>query len=367
MADVEAPVSETTAAGTGPSTEADVSAETSAKLLRQLEYYFCDVAFPFDEFLQSQADENGSVPVATLAGSPRVVSLLPAMTEAQRVAAIGAAIADSDSVKRVGEDRLARIHPLPKDDPAQDRSCYIAGLSKAADEAQLKALMARANGSEGFLPIVKLRRLRNLQTDRSYNGQVFVELEDEAKAAAFVKVANKGGIPCNKCKLLRDFYESQEKSVVEQREKRAAKMAAGGAGSAGEGAKRAREPAAAPERPTPEPGLVLRFDGVGGEADREAVAAVCAPHGDVGFVSFSRGETSGSVRFKTLAHAQAALAALSGAAVEVGGAAPTWRTLTAEEETHYYEEYNARVQQKKRQRGGGGGYRGGRGRGRSGR
>ena len=55
-------------------------------LLRQLEYYFSDESFSFDDFLQSEADASGAVPVATLAAFPRIVGMLPDHTDEQRQA-----------------------------------------------------------------------------------------------------------------------------------------------------------------------------------------------------------------------------------------------------------------------------------------
>ena len=45
----------------------DLTAEQRASVLRQLEYYFCDLSFPFDDFLKSQAEEDGSIAASVLA------------------------------------------------------------------------------------------------------------------------------------------------------------------------------------------------------------------------------------------------------------------------------------------------------------
>jgi len=344
-----------------PAAADQLTAEISSKLLRQIEYYFSDCAFPYDEFLQSQADESGAVPIATLAGSPRVLTLLEGMTEVQRAAAIGTIICESDSVVRAGE-RLMRRFPLPKADQAAPRSVYIAGLPKGADEEQLKTLMTGAKGADSFTPILSLRRLRDLQRDRSYTGQVFVELQSEEQAANLVRVANKGSIPCSKCKLLSDFFESQDRAVQEQRVRRAAKLAAGGSSvsteskASGEGAgKRAREDETKPANY--EAGLVLRFEGAGSRISREEVSTLCAQYGEVAYVEIKG--SFGHVRFKKLAEAQAAFDALSSSGVELDGEIASWRKLTEIEEAEYYKEYF----QRKKQRGGGGNTRG-RGRGR---
>ena len=82
-------------------------------------------------------------------------------------------------------------------------------------------------------------------------------------------------------------------------------------------------------------GKVLFFENASATTNRNDLIALCARHGDVGFVDFRYGETTGYVRFKRHDGAHAALAALSGGTVEVGGATPSWRLLTAEESAAY--------------------------------
>ena len=105
----------------------------------------------------------------------------------------------------------------------------------------------------------------------------------------------------------------------------------GGSPSVAVGAKRGRDAAAADDgRPAPERGCVLKFEGVGADATREAIAALAAKHGDVAFTEFWPGKTDGYVRYKAAASATAALAAIT--TEDVGGAVPTWRLLAPEEE-----------------------------------
>ncbi len=261
------------------------------QLLRQLEYYFSDVAFPYDEFLASQADADGSVAAATLAGSPRLVSMTPNMSIEERAALLLELVAESDTVKAVGEARLGRVWPLPLEDPAAVRSVYLSGTPKDADEPALRAMLSGSSWAREFEPIVSIRRIRDVQRDRSYSGQLYVECEDAAKAQALVKAASRQacGVVCAKARLLREFFVRQDESIVEQRSKRAAKLAAGGGAS---GAKRPREAAETSRREEPaedeatrkarmeaeaeaERKLVLRFEGAGPTASREAVEAVC--------------------------------------------------------------------------------------------
>ena len=115
------------------------------------------------------------------------------------------------------------------------------------------------------------------------------------------------------------------------------------------------------------PSLVVRFEGAGPESEREALSALCSQHGEVAFVDFQFGETTGYVRFKKAEGAAAAAAFLSANPQEIGGMTPTWRLLgIAEAET-----YRCQVQEKKRLaiegKGGKGWGKGGKGKGKGGR
>jgi len=334
-------------------------------LLRQIEYYFSDLSFPYDSFLQGEADEDGAVRACTLAGAPAIVNKLSQLSAAEREAAIIEVTRRSDSVRLTSDAesdaRIARIYPLPTADEAKHRSVYLSGVAKTLDEQAAIAMLHDAEGSEKWRPVVSVRRLRDLQRDRAFTGQLVVRLDDEGKAGALLRAVNKGAIACNKGKILADFYESQDRTIQEQKEKRAAKEKQGGGG--GSSAKRAApQPSPASEA---ERNLVLRFEGAGATADRECVQEACSAHAEVAYINFSRGEKDGCVRFKSQAGATAALEKLAAGTADIGGAAPSWRRLSAEEEDKYFAEMReARQHSQKRPRGGGSRGRGyGRGRG----
>ena len=89
-----------------------------------LEFYFSDTSFPFDEFLASQADAEGSIAASVLANSPRVITLTPALDLEARTALLLSVAQQSDSVVIVGETRFKRRYPLPAEDPAAPRSVH---------------------------------------------------------------------------------------------------------------------------------------------------------------------------------------------------------------------------------------------------
>ena len=378
-------MAETATAEGAPPAAAAVDAKTRASLLRQLEYYFSDLSYPFDTFLQGHLDESGGVPVSILAGSPRVVSMTPTLATDQREDLMLALAGESDDVVVVGGGKrsLARKWPLPADDPAAERSAYLSGVPKTADEEELRAMLGGCSAAASFAPILAIRRVRDVQRDRAFSGQIFVECESSERAAALVGAANKGkaGVTCTKAKLLRDFFDRQAETIREQKAKRA--NSGGGGGTSGgtgavSGTKRALEGGDAVElteeeraqRDADEAAVLLCFDGVGPTCDREALSAACAPHGKVAWVEYERGASGGTIRFDKAEGCAAALAALGTSPPDLGGASPSWRAPTADESKAYWQAYRSRrAEQKdgqKRQRGGGGKGGGGKGGGKGG-
>ena len=151
--------------------------EQQESLLRQLEFYFCDMSFPFDDFLKGQAAEDGSIPASVIAGSPRIVTLAPGLDAAAREALLLSLAARSDSVVVAASGaHFKRRYPLPAKDPAAAHSVYIAGMPKDADEAKVTAMLTEAKQAHTYVPIVAVRRLRDLQKSRAFTGHVFVQV-----------------------------------------------------------------------------------------------------------------------------------------------------------------------------------------------
>ena len=226
----------------------DTAAETPAvneeDVRRQLEFYFCDVAYPFDEFLQSKADAAGSIAADIIAGSPRMITLCASLDGAPPAPRCCSRWRRApSSVVVVGGERIARRYPLPKDDATATRSVYLSGLPKDKDDDALRALLLQPSASAEWAPVVSVRRQRDLKAGRAFSGQVFVECESEEKAAALLRYASRGGFDCRKAKLLSDFFDSQASSILEQKQKRKSGGGGGGGGgpSVAVGAKRGRD------------------------------------------------------------------------------------------------------------------------------
>ena len=155
-----------------------MSATQKASVLRQVEYYFSDVSLPYDEFLKKAYDENGAaIPIATIADSPRIIKICDGLDQAARQALVSEVIsAESDSVKVV-DGKLTRIYPLPDDDDKAMRSVYLGGCARSLTAEALTEGLTNHHNAANYAPIVSVRRLRDLQRDRAYSGQFFVECE----------------------------------------------------------------------------------------------------------------------------------------------------------------------------------------------
>ena len=164
--------------------------EQQESLLRQLEFYFCDMSFPFDDFLKGQAAEDGSIAASVIAGSPRIVTLAPGLDAAAREALLLSLAARSDSVVVAASGaHFKRRYPLPTEDPAAAHSVYIAGMPKDADEAKVTAMLTEAKQAHTYVPIVAVRRLRDLQKSRAFTGHVFVQVRVRVRVRLRLRVS----------------------------------------------------------------------------------------------------------------------------------------------------------------------------------
>lgn len=293
-------------------------------VLRQLEYYFSDASFPFDEFMMREKDENNSIPASTLASYPRISTLTPELTLADRASLLMRVSAQSDSIIPVGDDRIGRRFPLPNEDPACTRSVCLYNVPKDLEENALRATLHDCASAKLFEPILAVRRLRNLK-DRSFNGRVVVALQDDTKAAALVSADLPVGIVA---RPLMEHYKEEEEAVMVKRKRIADK--------AERKAERTSQPKI--QGGGPPRGKILAFEGASKQSDRRELMAVCSAYGDVAFVDFQYGSTRGYVRFKQESSAAAAVNGLAKEPVEVSGVLPTWRLMGDDEVDAYWAE-----------------------------
>ena len=84
---------------------------------------------------------------------------------------------------------------------------------------------------------------------------------------------------------------------------------------------------------TYEPGLVLHMDGIGASCDREEVRESLSKFGELGWVDYLRGDSSGHARFVQ----SGAAATAAAASLELGGQTAALRVLQGDEERAYWQ------------------------------
>jgi len=277
----------------------------NAAILRQVEYYFSDDSFPYDEFLQKLASEegkNGFIDVSVLAEFGKMKSLLADASD--KVAAVAAALEASDSVQ-LNEDKtgVKRLYPIPSEDPAADRIVFGAQFLSDEARAGLKDTFSK------FGAVQSVRCLRNLASDdRPFNGGVLITFEDASSVAAAKLAASKAEIigtggPAL-LQSLADFYEDFQKKCLGMRKKRGSGGGGGGAEEGGGKKRRVEAPPAVFDENYPK-GIIVEVSGLGSGMDREIIKEKCLKFGPVGWVEYERDDASAQVRFNEPEHAKA--------------------------------------------------------------
>ena len=149
--------------------------DSAEKILRQVEFYFSDLSYCFDEWLRGQCDDAGFIPLTTIAGFAKMKTL-----NATDPAVIAAALETSDSVcLNEAKDGVARKFPMPLDDPALARTVHITTADAGASAESITQTMTP------FGAVESVRLLRNMVLDaRPLDGTAFVIYSTEESAAA---------------------------------------------------------------------------------------------------------------------------------------------------------------------------------------
>ena len=106
--------------------------------------YFSDLSYPFDDFLRSHLDEtSGGVPAGIVAGSPRIVSMTPSLSAAQRekLRAAQANKVVSTAEASLQRQMLARLFIAPNMEQ-DDKQLCCARLNRLAEAAGADASTA---------------------------------------------------------------------------------------------------------------------------------------------------------------------------------------------------------------------------------
>lgn len=317
-------------------------ADLTAKIIKQVEYYFSDNNLPRDDFLLGvvKASEEGWVPLTTLVSFQRLKAL---STDTKVIA--DALRASSNNLLEVNAEgtEVRRVVPLPDEVDTIKCSAYLKGFPQEYTLDQIEAFLAENN-----ITNVKAIRMRRVPSSKTFKGSVFLEFATPEEAEAFA---------ANKLKLNEvEMVALTKAAYLDQKmqERNAQKKAkAEGASSSSTSA-----PKEIPK------GCILRIEGIGAGASREDLTSICGQFGEIAYVDFQRDLSDGFVRFADPESAKKALATLTEAKTEFKGAVPTLRLLEGEEEELYIaksiEAMKEKYQQKNRNKGGKGG-RGGKG------
>ncbi len=148
--------------------------DVSAKILKQVEFYFGDANLPRDKFMQEKIKENdGWVPISILATFSRMKVL------SEDVSVIADALSMSQELLEINEDRtcVRRKTDLPEAADNLTTSVYIKGFALTAGLDDIESFLAGAfNGK------IQAIRMRRHPKTKEFKGSVFAELVDAAEA-----------------------------------------------------------------------------------------------------------------------------------------------------------------------------------------
>lgn len=177
--------------------------KTRDSCLRQLEFYFCDVNLPYDEFLLKDRNSEGGIDCQVLANSGRIKQFTKKLSPSQRAYLLWDVATTSDSVVRCEEEGfLKRRWPMPKEDKVNKNMAFLElkaeeggpELSTVLDEKTFQASLEKRADAAAFKPILSIRPRRDLRKTRALTGGVLVEFESKAKADAFLAAVKEGDL-----------------------------------------------------------------------------------------------------------------------------------------------------------------------------
>jgi len=275
----------------------------------QLHFYFSDSNLPRDKFLLEKVrkDPDGYVDLSILCDFKRMRQL---ESSPEGVVKIFSERSSHDLVLSEDRKRIRRIRPIPDDakSVAFKRTVRVRGWPYGGPEPSLEDLFPLF-GAHGSVLSIRLHRSKGSEGETLFVGSAFVELcsPDDAKSFAKAKIKIPGSSE--------DFEISSPSQLVEERKqladaRRHVKTEDNApSGSSGQ--------VTAP--PSYDPGLILRYEGVGPGVSREDIRELLEPLGDVRWVDYGRDEADGFARFSKASDAQAACAELQERKSELGG------------------------------------------------
>lgn len=307
--------------------------KTTAKILKQVDFYFSDSNLPKDKFLKGLVDKDpeGWVEIAVISSFARMKSL------STDQAVIVAAIKES-TLLQVSEDgtKLKRNAPLPEKTNFLDNTIYAKGFAAETTLDTIEEFFTSHLEDGEKITCVRMRRMK----DKTFKGSVFVEFNSKATAD---RVAG----------LTLKFTGQDEPLAIMTKGAYIAKKKAELAAS---GSSKKRK---ADEEPKEEKeyakGLIVYMAGLTEEASRESIKECFEGiECKVGFVEYSRGQVEGYIRLdeSSAVTGTDAAAKLTEAKTEISGAAVTFKVLEGEEEKSYWTKVREQKNQKFKGKGG---------------
>lgn len=163
-----------------------VAPVNTAKIIKQVEFYFSDANLPRDRFLQEELkkSEEGWISLATIATFARMKALASSVEE------IAAALrtASEESILEVSEDgaNVRRKTPLPEAVDNMRTSVFIRGFP-TEEEVTLEALESFFEGACTKGTVAAIRMRRHPQT-KAFKGSVFLQLKSDEEVARLVEL-----------------------------------------------------------------------------------------------------------------------------------------------------------------------------------
>jgi len=346
-------IAETAAAGTvvaetnNSVADAEPLSLLEKKVIRQVEYYFGDVNYPRDKFLQEKkTEDDGWISLECLTTFNRLKSLstdLEFITSALKKSKSGVLETnDTDFKVRRNPSRVVpdRDDPLVKA-ASKKKTLYMTGFPETFTIDTVQDFFTENDVNTVFI---------KLKTDdeRKFKGSIFVETDKQEEAD---KLLGAEELKCeeNVIKVMTRDDHFKEKDAEKKRN-----------GETGD-----KESEDDPKF-THKSGCVIHFNGVGENTSREDLKDIFGVYAPIAWVDFNRGETQGFIRFAEDDAAQKVMDAIKekneGGKVKINDVESELKAIEGEEEDNYWKMV-AEDMKKQRQRRAGGG----RGRGRGGR
>jgi len=276
----------------------------SKKIIRQVEYYFGDFNLPRDKFLcEETKKDDGWVTMETMLNFKRLADLSKDATvivAALKESKTGLVVVSEDDLKIRRDPSI----PLPENTEEskkalEARTAYAKGFDK--ENTTLDELLDHFNEINPSVVSIQMRNYKGKDKGEwLFKGSIFITFKTKEDAEAFVDCKDK----YKEADLLRmfqkDYFEMKNKEYAEKKK---------GGNKKGKDVKEEKEvkKEEAEEDFTLPTGAALKITGLGGEVTREDIKEVLKEKfsvniskddGDIAFITYEKGETEATVRFK---------------------------------------------------------------------